>query len=395
MSYSNTFTSPIPFVYVGIDTHTENYTMAAVVNQMSPAGEIITLDLIPPRKLGPAVKNVLRFIGDCKKAVNRECHVICGYEAGLFGYGLYRKLMAANVDCMVIAPSSLKKSSRDKKFKNDYIDSRALANAMAKSECISIYVPDEEDESIFRYIRMRDDHQDMVKVTKQRITAFVHQMGFHYNQGATWTQKHMNWIMSLPLSELNKETLSEYMTTLLTLQQKLEDLDVRIKSFAMQKKYAANVNKLRCFLGIEYGFALRLIVTIGDFKRFPTAGHFASFLGLTPTEHSSNEDGNYGSISKAGNNVLRKKLIEAVWSGFSRGRPGYKSRALRKRQEGCCASDIHYADKANRRLRVRFRDKIMKGKNSNVTATAVAREFSGFIWGMMTGHTADVIRKKA
>jgi hypothetical protein len=43
MSYSNTFTSPIPFVYVGIDTHTEKYTMAAVVNQMSPAGEIITL----------------------------------------------------------------------------------------------------------------------------------------------------------------------------------------------------------------------------------------------------------------------------------------------------------------------------------------------------------------
>ena len=79
MSYSNTFTSPIPFVYVGIDTHTENYTMAAVVNQMSPAGEIITLDLIPPRKLGPLKKSkwifaliFFRELSTCSRANNRQ-----------------------------------------------------------------------------------------------------------------------------------------------------------------------------------------------------------------------------------------------------------------------------------------------------------------------------------
>ena len=44
---------------------------------------------------------------------------------------------------------------------------------------------------------------------------------------------------------------------------------------------------------------------------------------------------------------------------------------------------IAYADKANERLRRKYYRMIFNGKKHNVAVTAIARELSCFIWGMM------------
>ena len=81
-------------------------------------------------------------------------------------------------------------------------------------------------------------------------------------------------------------------------------------------------------------------------------------------------------------------MIEASQS-YGRGKPGYKSRLLKERQQGNTCEDIAYADKANERLRRKFYRMVLRhNKKHNVAVTAVARELSCFIWGMMTGHTA-------
>jgi hypothetical protein len=40
---------------------------------------------------------------------------------------------------------------------------------------------------------------------------------------------------------------------------------------------------------------------IGDYKRFPSAGSFMSYLGLVPSEHSSGAKRYQGGITKTGN----------------------------------------------------------------------------------------------
>ena len=132
---------------------------------------------------------------------------------------------------------------------------------------------------------------------------------------------------------------------------------------------------------------LSTLVEVGDFKRFASAQQFASYLGLTPGEDSSGGDQNRLGITKAGNSHIRKLLVEAAQS-YTRGKPGYKSKALKARQNGNPADIIAYADKANERLRRRYYQPVLgQHKKANVAKTAVARELACFIRGMMTDNT--------
>ena len=148
------------------------------------------------------------------------------------------------------------------------------------------------------------------------------------------------------------------------------------------------VKHMSCLLGIKTHTALSMIVEVGDFERFEKAPKFASFLGLVPSEDSSDTRVNRYSITKAGNSHLRRLLVEAAQS-YTRGNVGHKSVALKQRQKGNPPEVIAYADKANERLRRRFyKMTLNKGVNRNVAATAIARELACFIWGMMTEHVS-------
>jgi transposase len=64
--------------------------------------------------------------------------------------------------------------------------------------------------------------------------------------------------------------------------------------------------------GIGLITATALVAFVGDMNRFPTARHFASFLGLTPRERSSGNRHRLGGISKRGDRHLRTLLIHAA-----------------------------------------------------------------------------------
>ena len=50
---------------------------------------------------------------------------------------------------------------------------------------------------------------------------------------------------------------------------------------------------------------------VGDVRRFPSGRHFASYLSLTPREHSSGGRRRLGGITKQGDQYLRTLLIHA------------------------------------------------------------------------------------
>lgn len=84
---------------------------------------------------------------------------------------------------------------------------------------------------------------------------------------------------------------------------------------------------------------------------------------------------------------LRKLLTESAQS-VCRGAVGYKSKALKARQNGMPSEVIAYADKANERFRRKYYRLIKKGKPRNIAVTAIAREMACFIWGLMTDNIA-------
>jgi transposase len=174
--------------------------------------------------------------------------------------------------------------------------------------------------------------------------------------------------------------LEEYLEEIRRLEEKIGRLDKKIEEAAQGDRYVEQVRKLRAFRGIEYLTALSLVCEIGDFKRFPTAEAFMSYLGLIPSERSSGKKRKQGGITKTGNGHLRKLLTESSWHYT---RPNKVSKRLKERREGTDEETIRYADKAMKRLHEKYIRMVNKGKLKQTAVIAVARELAGFIWGVM------------
>lgn len=370
-----------------MDVHTTNYTLCAKEPFFGNNGfeSIIVLEAT----LLPTVKSILSFIDEIKRISEEECDILCGYEAGGLGYSLFHELKKHDINCVILAPSTMMEPKTGTRIKTDHHDARAIADCMMTSgACSYVYIPSKSDDDIKCYLRMRNDHKISLKKVKQQIHAFCLTQGYRYEK-TPWTQKHLLWLRNIDLSIIDREILNEYLHTYQFLAERIEIFDNRIEEFALQKEYAESVKKLGCFLGIKTHTALSLIVEIGDFKRFKHPQAFAAFLGLVPGELSSGTTIRRTSITKAGNTHLRKLLIEAS-QGICKGRVGYKSKALKARQKGNLPEVISYADKANVRLRKKYVRMLFKGKNHNLAVTAIAREFACFIWGMMTDHISTL-----
>ena len=361
-------------LYVGMHVDKEKIAMAAMGRN---GKEFVSEQLV--RNNSATVEKYFR------KLMKNGTEVIACYEAGGFGFQLARQLSGMGIGCAVAAPGMLPKMPSDH-VKTDRRDARTIAKALRNGDVHNVYVPSKQDESVRDYLRMYEDVKGNVKRAKQRILTLLLREGLRYTESGNWSGGHWRWLRAVQLDQpLAHGTLQEYLSSLSELEETSQRIAARIVQIALEERYSEPVTELKAFKGIGTLIALSLIVEIGDFRRFATAQQFMSFLGLVPSEYSSGSHRRQGSITKAGNSHLRKLLVEAGWHYRS-----YSpvSKRLANRRDGLPAQLVAYAHRAGRRLNKKFVRMVFSGKPSQVAATAVARELSGFIWGAMTGKTA-------
>ncbi|MCF7929470.1 MAG: IS110 family transposase [Spirochaetales bacterium] len=198
-------------------------------------------------------------------------------------------------------------------------------------------------------------------------------------------QSYRTWLKNLTsLRPLQKETLEEYLRHFDYINENIKRIDGRIEELATAQRYKEKVERLMSLKGIGTYTALSLIAEISDFRRFASPTQFMSYLGLVPSEHSNGQKRHTGGITKAGNGRLRRLLIEAAWHY----RSYMPSKRLLERKRVVDPHISEYADRAGRRLSRRFQHLLFAGKPSQKVSTAVDRELSGFIWGLMREQTA-------
>jgi transposase len=100
---------------------------------------------------------------------------------------------------------------------------------------------------------------------------------------------------------------------------------------------------------------------------------------FVPSQHNSGDKKRAGNITKTGNGHVRRALIEAVQAYRL---PARKSRAIIKRNEGLPQEICKIAWEAQIRLCGRYKRLVLRGKNTNLVKTAIARELAGFIWSI-------------
>lgn len=362
--------------YIGMDVHTTNFTLCCYSFEDDKVYATV--------QVKPEYTQILKYMNRIRKQRGEDTRLVCGYEAGCLGYSLYHQLTDHGVECVILAPSTMAETP-GKKIKTDKRDAENIARCLAYHQYKPVYVPDEEDDAVKEYIRMRDDVKAHLKETKQQIIAYYTRHGFQFGGSSHWTQKHLNWVESLQFeNSIHQEVLREYLTVFYDLSEKVAVYDARIEELSHSERYAENVGKLCCFSGIATHTALSLLAEVGDFSRFRSAPQFAAYLGLVPGEHSSSDKQHRTGITKAGNSHLRRLLIESAHC-YSRGAVGKKSKAQKERQAGNSPEVIAYADRAVDRLKRKYQ-RIALHSRSNIAKTAVARELACFIWGMMTGN---------
>jgi len=367
-------------VYVGMDVHKESFTLCAYTLEKEKGSY--------SRRTPADYKEVLKYLEFLRTVYGNDTIFVCGYEAGCLGYTLYHQLTDHHVDCVILAPTTMLEQRGKKRIKTDKRDAEIIGKCLAQHNYSPVHVPTASDEEVKEFLRMRDDHKLALKKVKQQILAFCLRHNYRFDGNSHWTAAHINWLKSLTPEALYKEILDEYLLTYTILSDKLERLDKRIEELAAKDEYKEAVGKLCCFIGVKTHTALSVIVEVGDFKRFASAEKFASYIGLVPGEDSSGDGQTRLGITKAGNRHVRMLLTEASQC-YSRGQIGYKSKALKARQDGNTPQVIAYADKANERLRRRYYKMVLsKCKKHNVAKTAIARELACFMWGMMTDNIA-------
>ena len=78
----------------------------------------------------------------------------------------------------------------------------------------------------------------------------------------------MNWIRELEMSEIQRETLNEYIAEMENLNDKINRFMNRIDEMYQSERYHEKVSKLRCFKGIETFAAMTIQVETADFRTF-------------------------------------------------------------------------------------------------------------------------------
>jgi transposase len=105
-----------------------------------------------------------------------------------------------------------------------------------------------------------------------------------------------------------------------------------------------------------------------------------AYLGLVPGEDSSGEKHRRGRITRTGNALVRRLLVEVAWHYQHRPSVGV---ALGRRRTGQPAHVIAIADKAQQRLCRRFRKLAAEHKPAPKIVVAIARELAGFVWAAL------------
>ena len=362
-------------VYIGMDVHSTNYTLSSYIFEEDRHFATV--------KLSPETDSVLNYVKRIRKEYGDDTDVITGYEAGCLGYTLYKDLKKNDVECIIVAPTSLPKQKAGE-IKTDKRDARKIAQCLATGNYKAVYIPDDHDDEIKQYIRMRDDHKLAIKKVKQQILSFCLRNGYKYTQGKNkFTKKHLKWLRDLDMPQLLKIILEEYLISYDYYSLRIEQMDKRIEEFAKEERYKQNCEKLCCLSGMSTHKALCHIVETSDFSRFRKADAYSAYIGTVPGEDSSSDKVKRLGLTKTGNNHLRTLDIEAA---HAIGRTAKKkSKALIQRQALCSPEVINYCDRANERMRKMYID-ISLRKNKQIAACAVARELSCFIWGLMTDH---------
>lgn len=276
---------------LGLDVHAESIVVVRLLDHSAPQ---------PAQKFTPA-----KFREWIKTQLPLAEAVHSCYEAGPFGYGLHRELVALGIHNIVVQPVCL--DEQHKGVNHDKSDARQLAlrldryvagNAHALAT-VRVPTPAEEQKRIES--RLREQlKREVVRVAAQGRSLLLTQ-GWQEKKG-WWAEKR--W------AQLQRKLPAWLVPRLETFRRVLTTLTTELDAATTALEQAAPALRPKGLGGLSYEVVER---EIGDWHRFTNRRQVGSYTGLCGGVSASGQSTHLLPITKHGNVRLRTALIELAW----------------------------------------------------------------------------------
>jgi transposase len=287
----------------------------------------------PPQKFDE--EQLLRFIAKQKSMAKR---VVCCYEAGCFGYGLHRKIVALGAENLVVAPQDW--DERKVGVKTDRTDAAAMLGRLDRylagnrKALAVVRVPGLAEEVARSRVRERkqfqSDRNRWANQGKSLLLQYGLKCGWSWWQAERYEKTRQAVREALPAEQAGVilTMLSDIQEMVMKLAEKLEELTKEQKK-KMRERFAADektaqpkTTSLYHIKGLGALSIGQIQAEIGDWNRFSNRRQVSSYTGLCPGVCGSGGSFTGLSITKHGNQRLRAALVEVAWL-IARYQPDY------------------------------------------------------------------------
>jgi len=271
-----------------------------------------------------------------------------------------RTLQQLGFKVMLIPPQHVKPFVKGNK--NDRNDAFAITEAARRPDlkCVEPRTLAQTD--------MIQVHRVLDRMVRQR-TALINQIrGFLNEYGIVVAQGKEKLLAAMPdlledaengLTPSSRALFQEMVEQWRQANEAIDRTEKRLKSQARTDEAAQRLMKMK---GVAERISTATIAHAGNGHGYKSGRHFSANLGLVPKEHSSGGQQKLGSITKRGNQYLRRLLIQGAWSV------------------------IRNVDKNDDRMS-RWAKELVERRGKHKAVVAVANKMARIMWSMLYHQT--------
>jgi transposase len=201
--------------------------------------------------------------------------------------------------------------------KTDRADAKALLEAARNQGLTPVPVKSVEQQAIVALHRVRAGYLRTRTARINALRGHLRELGYAIPIGARRVTVDARMALAdETVPGFLRQVLLDLIEEIRSLEAKAESVRTSLSSLIPQMPDA---QRLLTVPGVGVLTATALVAFVGDIHRFKSGRHFASWLGLTPREHSSGTSRRLGSITRKGNSYLRMLLIHGARSALRAG----------------------------------------------------------------------------